>query len=264
MNNLIFDSNLIGSIILSFFEPFVIIIFIAVVLVLLYLFFHLFENLRSDERNKNEEKLYNYLFHSYLNSPSNVIISELELDAKNKFIIDIPLVLNGYKYLSVVSDRYRTVKIFQFHNDLCTGFYIQSYLEKYSLPYWNYFLEYVKIFQHERVGIDSRLDRMMLTSYTVERFLEPFLESLAYFNDNITEMFRKYYKIDENRFLSINLECPELFPRSNNPVFFYLCTINPNNMLEFRKYVQSIYLKFLYYFSVDVDALHKNILHNKY
>jgi hypothetical protein len=260
------DINLINSLVsilcfslLQIPKSIVVIVFIAVVLSTFYLLFMLFIQYTKDLRSSNLEKLKKTLYDDYLGIHYITIVSKINSTKSNKILYDKTTKVDGFEYMFVIEDYQRTVKLFQFLNDECSGFYIQSYAEKYSPPYWVYMNEYIKEFEEKRKGIDLRSDRLLLTFFSMQKFFEPLSNSFYSFKDNTSEMFKNYFKIREDRYLSVNIDYPEIFPRSKYPVMFYLCSTDLKNMKDFKVFVNSIYLEILHNYIVDIYALNKHL-----
>lgn len=260
------DINIINNIIsklcfslLQIPKSIIVIVFIAVALSTIYLLFMLFIQYTKDLRSSNLKKFKKTLYEDFLGGHFISIVSKINSKKNSKILYDKTTKVGAYEYLFVIEDYQRTVKLFQFFNDECSGFYIQSYAEKYSPPYWDYINEYTKEFEEKRKGIDLKSDRLLLAFFSMKKFFEPLSNSLYSFEDNTLGIFQDYYKIQEDRYLSAYIDYPEIFPRSKYPVMFYLCSDDLNNMKDFREFVNSIYLEFLHNYIVDVYALNKHL-----
>lgn len=156
-----------------------------------------------------------------------------------------------FTYIYTSSPSQKTISIYQFLKNHCTSFYIQSFEEKYSLPYWNYIKEYTaqeRLHENDHVG---------LALYTVNKFLEPFEDSAEEFEKELEFYFKTHYLIGLNRYISINLDNPT-YSRSNYPLYLYLCSNNLQLMELFRMRLETE-SEFLMPFIVDYKALQKRM-----
>jgi hypothetical protein len=156
---------------------------------------------------------------------------------------------DNFSYIYTSSPSQKTVTIYQFQNNICTSFYIQSFEERYSLPYWNYIKEYVA---KERVHKD---DNAGLAIYTINKFLEPYEHSAEDFKNKMQFYFQTYYNVGQNRYLSIDIDKPT-YSRSKYLLYLYLCSNNVQLMELFRIRLNSEG-DFLVQFMVDFSKIEK-------
>ena len=130
---------------------------------------------------------------------------------------------DDFKYIITNSPSHRTSIIYQFNKDRCTSFAIESSEEWYSLPYWNYIKEYANNTKNIPFRLSPKDDAFQLADYTLDKYLEPFKDTETEFTTKLDYFFKKYYKVNETRYLAIDLDEEESRKRPY-PVYLYLCS----------------------------------------
>jgi len=140
----------------------------------------------------------------------------------------------GFKYVITNTPTQRTSTIYQFQDNKCTSFAIESSEEWYSLPSWRYAKEYVNNTQNIPFRLSPKDDSIQLAGYTIDKFLEPFEDTEAEFTRKLDYFFKKYYRVDGNRYLSIDLDKEQSRIRPY-PVYLYLCSCRVDYMEILRE-----------------------------
>lgn len=208
-------------------------------------------------RKREAKNIYRILLQDYLGKDFFELLQTIK-NAKFETIFQEGIrVENDYRYIFTHSHNYKTLKVYQFKDNICIGFYIQSYEEKYSLPYWNFSKEYVKTTEDYTNRISLKDDFVGLALYTIHQFKFLFAEVEDSFEIDDDFFFQSYYKVNKNRFLSINIDSPS-FARSNYPLYLYLCSNNIIEMKKFRNYIFE-YFDFFMQFIINQDKLNKSL-----
>lgn len=204
-------------------------LFIVAIIFALILVYFLLLRISRSRASRRIDKI---LFNSYL---GNTIDSIEEYISKTKFeIILRHIEKDGYKYIITNSPTFNTTKVYQFLNNRCVSFVINSSEERYSLPYWKHIKEYVKYTQRFSDLISSKDDKYQLAMYTIRKYLEPFEDQKIQSQKHLDYFFGEFYKIKENRYLSIELDEKESQTNAY-PVFMYLCSCQIDLLEVFRE-----------------------------
>lgn len=221
----------------------IMLIILTIILILYILSIYILKNYRK----KEAKRINQILLHKHLGDSSEKITEYIK---NNNFDNLIKIENYGkYEHIFSMSNSQKTIKVYQLLNDICTSFYIQSFEEKYSLPYWNYIKQYTEQTKFSKGYRYRNEDRLGLAAFTRNRYLEPFINTEKEFEEDLNFYFPKYVKVNPYRFLSINVDNPISSP-SNYPLYLYLCSSNLNDMQNFRKNIYDIYENYLCNFEI--------------
>jgi len=172
----------------------------------------------------------NLLQSGYLGETIEAIRNWINLQPSEKFISQYEN--DDIKYIITTSESKETTKIYQFSNNICTGFYIESSDKSYSLPSsFIYRANFNKINKKSLTGLNPDVG---FGYYLKEYFLYPYKETKVQFKNSSDSVFKEYYEVGKERYLSIELDVEKIkiFKR---PVYKYLCASQPDFLKLFRK-----------------------------
>lgn len=204
-------------------------LFILVIILALILCYFLLIRISRSRASRRINKI---LLNSYL---GDSIDSIEEYISKTKFEITLKHIeKDGFKYIITNSPTFNTTKVYQFLNNMCVSFVINSSEERYSLPYWKHIKEYVKYTERFSDLISPKDDKYQLALYTVRKYFEPFEDQKIQSLKKLDYFFGEFYKIKENRYLSIELDEKESLT-SAYPVYMFLCSCQIDYFEIFRE-----------------------------
>jgi hypothetical protein len=189
------------------------------------------------ERNKLEKKIYHLLLEEYLGKSYESITNLIKKDLLEKIIDNGIESGDSYKYLFTHTRNKKTMKVYQFLNNTCTGFCIHSNEDRYSLPYWKHVKGYIDNYTDSSNVIPTENELLELAMYTCIKFIEPFEDTEECLDpyDHDDFYFRMYYRVGDHRYLSINAEMPGNTRFKIKAIYSYLCSSHPVHMKEFRQ-----------------------------
>lgn len=208
-------------------------------------------------RKKTEKRIQEILFNAYLDHNKNSIITKVNKSKSERIVKNINIEYDGKNndILITASNNNLSLIIYFFNNEKCVGFYIQSFEEKYSLPYWKYKNKFVDSQEEKRMP-----DRKMhgeLAVYTANEYLSDIETKILQFDEEIDWYFKNYFELSEKRYLCLAVDMPNLFRRSDYPLYMYLLSSNASALSNIRSVLFEKYQEILLPYIVDINKMHK-------
>lgn len=139
---------------------------------------------------------------------------------------------NDTKYVISKSESKKTLKIFQFSNNICTGFYIKSSERIYSLPYTAVYRTNFK--KYSKSSLAEPFSEVDFGESLIAVYLRPFRASKKEFRKSSKSAFKEYYKVGKDRYLSIAIDV-EQTEKIKHPTYLYLCANRFSQIEIFKK-----------------------------
>ncbi len=177
-------------------------------------------------RKKEERNIKDLLYNRHLGDTFEKTMQIVKKTMFEIVFVDGIIEAENYKYIFTHSPSFRTVKMYQFKDNICSGFYVSSYEEKNSLPYWKYTRKYLKLSGNAAYSSTKRDFQYMVAYYTKLQYFDSYHESpihCRYFRS-----IKSLYIVETNRLIAVGID----FPLSNRkyPIYSFLCSCSEHEL----------------------------------